>query len=152
MSTLLSPRSLLLSWNLELSREYPQSPHPLCYTPLFNFLTLCISPLSPPTPDPVSFYSTPPLSFPVPSLPLPSMIICCHFWVGVKEEQTLVFLILELHMVCELDGGYPKLSFTNTNLSVSTYHVCSFVTRYPHSKYFLVPSICLWNSWSHCFE
>jgi hypothetical protein len=27
------------------------------------------------------------------------------------------------------------------------------VTVLPHSSwYFLVPSICLWNSWSHCFS
>ena len=49
------------------------------------------------------------------------------------------------------------LSFwANIHLSVSTYHVCSFVTELPHSElltleYFLDPSICLLISWSHCF-
>jgi hypothetical protein len=37
------------------------------------------------------------------------------------------------------------------HLSVSTYHVSSFVTRLPYPEwYFLVPSICLWISRSHC--
>jgi hypothetical protein len=40
----------------------------------------------------------------------------------------------------------------NIYLSVKTYYVCSFVNGLPHSRwYFLVPSICLWISWSHCF-
>jgi hypothetical protein len=34
---------LLLSWHLWLSGCYPQFPTPHCYTPLFNFLTLCTS-------------------------------------------------------------------------------------------------------------
>ena len=43
------------------------------------------------------------------------------------------------------------LSFwANIYLSVSVYHVWSFVTGLPHSG-FLVPSICLRISWSHCF-
>jgi hypothetical protein len=37
------------------------------------------------------------------------------------------------------------------NLSVSAYHMCSFVIGLPHSGYFLVPSICLRISWIHCF-
>jgi hypothetical protein len=42
-------------------------------------------------------------------------------------------------------------SFPNIHLYISTYYVCSFVTRLPHSGwYFLVP-ICLGISWSHCF-
>jgi hypothetical protein len=48
----LGPVSLLLSWHLGISGGYPQFPIPRCYTPLFNFLTLCTSPLSPPTTDP----------------------------------------------------------------------------------------------------
>jgi hypothetical protein len=45
------------------------------------------------------------------------------------------------------------LSFgASIHLSVSIYHVCSFVTGLPHSGwYFLDPSICLQTSWSHCF-
>jgi hypothetical protein len=45
-------------------------------------------------------------------------------------------------MVCEVMG---ILSFLpNIQMSVSTYHVCSFVNGLPHSGgYFIVPSICL---------
>jgi len=46
--------------------------------------------------------------------------------------------------------GNPSLG-VNINLLVSAYHVCSFLTGLPRSGYFLVPSICLWISWSHCF-
>ena len=61
MSSLLSPGSLLLSWHLGLSVGYPQFPIPHCYTPLFNFLTLCTSPQSPPIPDPSPFFLSPSL-------------------------------------------------------------------------------------------
>jgi hypothetical protein len=45
------------------------------------------------------------------------------------------------------------LSFMpNIHLSVNTYHACSLVTRLPYSRWnFLIPSICLWISWIHCF-
>ena len=38
---------------------YLQFPTPHCYTALFNFLTLCTSPASPPIPDYASFFSLP---------------------------------------------------------------------------------------------
>jgi hypothetical protein len=42
--------------------------------------------------------------------------------------------------------------WANIHLSVCAYHMCSFLTGLPHSGwYFLVPSICLWISCSHCF-
>jgi hypothetical protein len=42
--------------------------------------------------------------------------------------------------------------WANIHLSVSTYHVCSFVIGLPHSRwYFLVPSIGLRISQIHCF-
>jgi hypothetical protein len=44
----------------------------------------------------------------------------------------------------------PNL-WVNIHLSVRTYHVCSFVIRLLHSGYFLILSICLRSSWSHCF-
>ena len=47
MSSLLGPGNLLGPWHLGLSSGYPQFPIPHCYTPLFKFLTLCTSPLSP---------------------------------------------------------------------------------------------------------
>ena len=63
--------------------------------------------------------------------------------------HSLVFLPLELHVVCYLYHGY---SLANTHLSVSIYQVWSFVTELPHSWwYFLVTSICLQISWSHWF-
>jgi hypothetical protein len=45
------PGRLLLSKHLRLSGCYPQFSISHCYTPLFNFLTLCTSPPSPPIPD-----------------------------------------------------------------------------------------------------
>ena len=51
MSSPWGPGRLLLSWHLGLSGCYPQFPIPHCYTPLFNFLTLCTSPPSPLIPD-----------------------------------------------------------------------------------------------------
>jgi hypothetical protein len=76
MSSLLGPGSLLLSWHLGLSGCYPLFPISYCYTPLFNFLTLCTSPSSPPTPDPAPcFSSTPPFFLPSPSYPLSPVII-----------------------------------------------------------------------------
>jgi hypothetical protein len=57
--------------------------------------------------------------------------------------HTLVFLLLEFHMVCNLYLGYSEL-WANIHLPVSTYHVCTFVIRLPHSgRYPQDPSICL---------
>jgi hypothetical protein len=40
----------------------------------------------------------------------------------------------------------------NIHLSVSLYHVCSFVIGLPHSRWYtIVPFICLRISWIHCF-
>jgi len=52
---------LLLSWHLKLAGGYTQFSIPYFYTPLFNFLTLCISSPSPPMYDLVPSF-TPPLS------------------------------------------------------------------------------------------
>ena len=47
--------------------------------------------------------------------------------------------------------GIPSF-WSNIHLSVSEYHVCSFMIGLLHSgRYFLVPSICLRISWVHCF-
>jgi hypothetical protein len=47
--------------------------------------------------------------------------------------------------------GIPSF-WANIHLSVSAYHVGSFVIGLSHSGwYFLVPSICLWISQVHCF-
>lgn len=58
----LDPWSLLLSWCLKLSVGNPD-PHLPLLQPLFNFLILCASSLSPPIPDPSPLFSSPhPLS------------------------------------------------------------------------------------------
>jgi hypothetical protein len=75
MSFPLSPGSLLLSWGLGLSVSYLQFPITHCYTPLFNFLNICTSLLSPSTPNPthLPFCSSPlSLFLPSPSHPLPT--------------------------------------------------------------------------------
>jgi hypothetical protein len=62
-----------------------------------------------------------------------------------KKDQsilTLVCILLEIHMICELYFAIPN-TWVNIHLSVSAYHVCSFVIGIPHSGYFLIPSICL---------
>ena len=64
--------------------------------------------------------------------------------------HTLVFP-LEHHLVC--DCILDILSYwANIHLSLSKYHLCTFVTGLPLSGwYFLVSSLCMWISWSHCF-
>jgi hypothetical protein len=68
------------------------------------------------------------------------------------ESSTLwssVFLSFMWSVNCILD----ILSFwVNIYLSVSAYHVYSFVIVLPHSEwYFLVPFFCLRILWSRCF-
>jgi hypothetical protein len=46
--------------------------------------------------------------------------------------HTLFFVLVELYVVCELYLGYSEL-LANIHLSLSTYHVCSFVTGLAHS-------------------
>ena len=70
-----------------------------------------------------------------------------------KKDQrihTLIFLLLELHWSVNFILGILCFG-ANIHLSVSAYHVWSFVNVLPHSGYFLVPYICLAISWSHCF-
>ena len=70
MSSPSGPENLLLPWHLGLSSGYPQFPIPHCYTPPFNFLTLCTDPA------PLFFPPPPfPLPLPGPSCPLSSVII-----------------------------------------------------------------------------
>ena len=122
-----------------------------CYTPLFNFLTLCIYTLSPPILDPAPFFSPPPLFIPSPSYPLPTMIILFPFLTRTNTSTLCSSFVLSFIWSVSCNVGILSL-FSNIHLSLNTYHVCSFVTDLPHSGwYFLVPSICLWISWSHCF-
>jgi hypothetical protein len=48
------------------------------------------------------------------------------------EVSSLVFLLLEFHVFCKLYFGYSSF-WANMHLSVSAYHVCSFVIGLPHS-------------------
>jgi hypothetical protein len=144
MSSLLDPGSLFLSWHLAFFGGYPQFPIPHCYTPLFNFLTLCTSPPSPPIPHPVPLFPPLPLFFlPSPSHPLPPMVILCPL-LGRTEASTLwssFFLSFIWSVSCIM--GIPSF-LSKIHLSVSTYHMCSFESRLPHSGwYFQVPYICL---------
>jgi hypothetical protein len=75
MSSPWGPGRLLLSWQLGLSCCYFQFPTPYCYTPLFNFLTLCTSPPSPPIPDSSRLSPLPLLFLPSSSHPLLPLII-----------------------------------------------------------------------------
>ena len=94
-----------------------------------------------------------------PSFCLSSELFLCNSFRGYfvphsKKEQsihTLIFLLLEFHVFCKLYLGC--LSFwVNIHLSVSAYHVSSFVVGLPHSGWYPPdPSICLRISWSHCF-
>jgi hypothetical protein len=63
--------------------------------------------------------------------------------------HTLVFLCFMWSVNCIVSS--PRF-WVNIHISVSACNVCSFVTGLPHSGwYFLVPSISLRISWSHCF-
>jgi hypothetical protein len=52
-----------------------------------------------------------------------------------KSIHTMVFLLLEFHVVCELYFGYSELLvfWANIHLSMNAYHVCSFMIGLPHS-------------------
>ena len=79
MSSQLCPESRLLPWHQGLSVGYPQFPTSHCYTPVFNLLTLCISPPSPLTLDPAPFFFSPSLFLPNPFHPVPPVIILLHY-------------------------------------------------------------------------
>jgi hypothetical protein len=76
---------LLLSWHLVLSVGYPCSSSPIA-TPLFNFLSLCTSSPSLPTPDSALPFSPPSSLFlPSPSYPLPPILILFPLLIGLKQ-------------------------------------------------------------------
>ena len=100
---------VFISWHLELFGCYPKFPIPHCYTPLFNFLTLCTFPPSPPIPNSSPLFPFPLFSsFQVP----PTLYFPWLFCYPSKKDwsiHTLIFLLLELHVVCELYLGYSEL-------------------------------------------
>ena len=52
-----------------------------------------------------------------------------------RSIHTMVFLLFEFHVVCELYLGYSELLgfWANIHLSVNAYHMCSFVIGLPRS-------------------
>ena len=118
-----------------------------CYTPLFTFLVLCTSPLFPPTPNLVRPF------FPLPLLSLSQIphtinllwLLCSLLQVGLKHPNFGLPSSWPSYCLWVVSWVFPRV-LLNIHLSV-----CSFVIGLPHSGwYFLVPSICLWISWSHC--
>jgi hypothetical protein len=106
----------------------PQLPNPHCYTPLFNFLTLCTSPPSPSIPD------SSPLSLPLfSSSQVPPTFYFFDYFVSRTKASTLwssFLLSFMWSMTCIMRIPH---SLPNAHLSVSAYHVCSFVTEIAHS-------------------
>jgi hypothetical protein len=133
ISSLLDLGSLLLSWHLGNAGGYPQVPISHCYTPLFKFLTLCISSQSPLIPDPVPLFShSPPLFLPSPSNPLSPVSIL--FPILRRTEAHTLWSSLFLSFMWFMNYILGSLSFwVDIHLSVSTYHVCSFVLGLLHS-------------------
>jgi hypothetical protein len=135
MSSLLGPRSLLFSWLLEHSSDYPQFTIPHCYTPSFNCLTLCTSPPFPPIPESALFLPIHPLSLPVPSLSFP---LLSRTAASPLYYSFFLSFMLFVSYIMVISSFSPLI-----HLSVSTYYVSSIMTGLPHSEYFLVPIICL---------
>ena len=133
MSSPWGPGRLLLSWHLGLSGCYPQFPIRHCYTPLFNFLTLCTSPPSPPIPDSSPLLPPPPFLFlPSPSHPLLPLIILFPLLSRTEASTLWSSFLLSFMWSMSCIVGIPH-SLANIHLSVITYHVCSFVTGLTHS-------------------
>ena len=133
ISSLLGPGSLLLSWHLGLAGGYPQFPIPHCYTPLFKFLTPCISSLSPLIPVHAHLFP-PPHPFFLPSTSHPLLSISILFPLLRRTEASTFWPSFFLSFIWSVNCILVILSFwANIYLSVSAYHVCSFVTGLPHS-------------------
>ena len=76
MSSHFCLENLLPSWHQGLSVGYPQFPTSHCYTPVFNLLTLCISPPSPLTLDPAILFL---LAFSLSPKPFSPCTSCDYF-------------------------------------------------------------------------
>jgi hypothetical protein len=110
---------------------YPQFPIPHCYTPLSNFLTLCLSSPSPPTPDLTPISPSPPLFLPSLYHPLPPVSIL--FPLLRRTQAFTLWSSFFLSFIWSMSGimGIPSF-LPNIHLSVSAYHVCSLFSRLPH--------------------
>jgi hypothetical protein len=132
----------LLSWHLKLSGCYPQYPNSHCYTSLFNFLTLCTSPPSPPIPDYSPLFPLPPSSLPPKSLPLSTSLIVSFPLLSRTEASTLwSSSLLSFMWSVSRSMGIPR-SLPNIHLSVSILH-CSHSQKakgseFQHSACFLL--------------
>ena len=92
------------------------------------------------------FFLSLPFFLPSPPHPLLPMIIL--FPLLSKIEASTLWVSFFSSFVWSV-VSWVFQAFPNIYLSVSTYHVCSFMTGSHHSGwYFLVSSICLWISWS----
>ena len=142
MSSLLGSGNLLYLWHLGLSSVYPHSsllhtsvqfPNLLYFCPVYSHTLSC--PLFVLFP----FQVPPSLYFPWLFFPLLS-----------RTEASTLGSLFFLHFIWSVSCVLGILIFlANIHLSVSTYHMCSFVTGLSHSGwYFLVLSICLRISWS----
>jgi len=147
---------LLGSWEvldfLQSGTFWLLSPVPHCYTTLLTFLTLCTSPpfliphSAPPFPLLILYF------IPSPSHPLLLLIISFPLLRRTEAYTLWYSFFLDFMWSVSFIMGI-QCSLTNLQLSVSTYHVCSLVTELPHlGWFFLDPFICLWISWSHCFQ
>jgi hypothetical protein len=146
-SSALTPGSLPHLRSLRLSTD---SSHPLPPTPSvacnhsFSLLS-GLSPVSPHT------WSWPPLPSPTRSLPLLPMTILFSLLSRIQASSLgASFLIKFFGSV----GYIMSILYFLENIHslVSTYNACHFGSGLPHSGwYFLVPSICLQNSWYPCF-
>ena len=100
------------------------------------------------------FPLTPPYPVHFPSQVPPSFPTCDCFLLPPKWDWGVLswtHQLVDIFEFCGLYFGYSILFFSNIHLLVSTYHACPFGSELLHSgRYFLVPSICLQNSWCPC--
>ena len=108
MSSLFDPGSLLHPWHLGISSVSPLPPH---------LLHIFIHSPGPLDFSPVSFYTCSCSPFPS-SSPLPRRFLPSSLWISWLfcspskwdwSIHTLAFLLVKLHMACELYSGYSEL-------------------------------------------
>jgi hypothetical protein len=133
------------------SGDYPQVPISHCYMPLFKFLILCVSSPSCPITDSAPHFPLPLLCY-SPSHPLPHMSVLFPLLRNI--ESSIFWSSFFLSFIWSVNCILGIASFVaNIHLSLSAYHVLSFMTQLPHTGwYFIVPSISLKFSLIYCFN